>query len=232
MCKECGCGEPERNEEIIPVAREILEENAHYALHNKEHLRKHGIVMFNFVGSPGAGKTTLLERTIPVLREEFKIAVIEGDLETQNDKERIDRLGVPCYQICTHGACHLDAKMVHHALHELDLDDSFDIVFVENVGNLVCPADFPLGEDFRVVVLSVPEGDDKPEKYPKIFHGSDAVVLTKIDLVPHLDFDVEKCRRGAYQVNPKAKFFEVSAKTGDGFQKYLDWIRWAAKTPF
>jgi len=106
MCKECGCGEPERNEEIIPVAREILEENARYALHNKEHLRKHGIVMFNFVGSPGAGKTTLLERIIPALREEFKIAVIEGDLETQNDKERIDRLGVPCYQICTHGACH------------------------------------------------------------------------------------------------------------------------------
>jgi len=172
--------------------------------------------MFNLVGSPGAGKTSLLEATIPALAKEFKIAVVEGDLETQNDKERIEKLGVPCYQICTHGACHLDAKMVHHALHELDLDDSYDIVFVENVGNLVCPADFPLGEDFRVVVLSVPEGDDKPEKYPKIFHGSDAVVLTKTDLVPHLEFDVEKCRQRSYQVNPKAKFFTLSVKSGEG----------------
>lgn len=233
MCKECGCGEIEHKAEtdVIPVGQEILAENARYAMHNREHLEKLGIVMFNIVGSPGSGKTALLERTIPLLKDEFKIAVIEGDLETDNDKERIDALGVLCYQIKTHGACHLDAKMVHNALHELKLDENYDIVFVENVGNLVCPADFALGEDFRIVVLSTPEGDDKPEKYPTIFYGSDAIVLNKLDLAPHIEFNVERCRQSSYRVNPKAKFFQISAKSGEGAQKWLQWIRWAAKKP-
>ncbi len=233
MCKECGCGdfEAQAGVEVVSVGREVLEENSKYAAHNREHVEKHGVVMFNIVGSPGSGKTTLLERTIPALREEFKIAVIEGDLETSRDKERIDALDVPCYQINTHGACHLDAKMVHHALHELGIDSSFDIVFIENVGNLICPADFPLGEDFRVVVLSVPEGDDKPEKYPTIFHGSDVVVLTKTDLLPHLSFDVDACRSRSYRVNPKAKFIPFSAVSGEGLEQWLSWVRWAAKSP-
>ena len=231
MCKECGCGEINNGEKEIPVGKEILEENSKFALHNREHLDENGIVMFNLVGSPGAGKTTLLESTIPELAKEFKIAVIEGDLETDRDKQRIDKLGVPCYQICTHGACHLDAKMVHEALHELDLDDSFDMVFVENVGNLVCPADFPLGENFRVVVLSTPEGDDKPEKYPSIFYGSDAVVVSKLDLVQYLDFNLDECKRRSYRVNPKARFFAMSSKSGDGMNQWLEWVRWAAKSP-
>ena len=232
MCKECGCGENNIDEKgTISVGKEILAENSHIAAHNREHLDRLGVVMFNIVGSPGSGKTTLLEKTIPALKDDLKIAVIEGDLETDNDKNRIDALGVPCYQICTHGACHLDAKMVHHALHELNLDENYDIIFVENVGNLVCPADFPLGENFRVVVLSTPEGDDKPEKYPTIFHGSDAVVLSKIDIIPHIDFDTEKCRERSYNVNPKARFFTVSAKTGEGLQKWLEWVKWAANSP-
>ncbi len=231
MCKECGCGELTHEENIIPVGQEILAENAHHAAHNKEHLQEIGVVMFNLVGSPGAGKTTLLEKTIPALSGEFKIAVVEGDLETDRDKQRIDSLGVPCFQICTHGACHLDAKMVHHALHELELDDSFDLVFIENVGNLVCPADFPLGEDFRIVVISTAEGDDKPEKYPTIFWGSDVVVVSKMDLIPYIDFEIDGCRKRSYEVNPKARFFPVSAKNSDGFDNWLEWVRWAAKTP-
>ncbi|RKZ35018.1 hydrogenase accessory protein HypB [bacterium] len=231
MCKECGCGETENKKEIIPVGREVLEENARLAVHNRQHIEKLGIVMFNIVGSPGAGKTTLLEKTIPALLDEYKIAVIEGDLETDRDKQRIDNLNVPCYQIRTHGTCHLDAKMVHHALHELELDENYDIVFVENVGNLVCPADFRLGENFRVVVLSVPEGDDKPEKYPTIFYGSDAVVLSKLDLSPYLDFDIDACRERSYRVNPGAKFFTISAKDGDGLERWIKWVRWAAQTP-
>ncbi len=233
MCKECGCGEVEHSDKqkVIPIGRDILAENSKYAMHNREHLEGIGVVMFNIVGSPGSGKTSLLERTIPELREKFRIAVIEGDLETANDKDRIDALEVDCYQINTHGVCHLDAKMVHHALHELGVDENFDIIFVENVGNLVCPADFPLGEDFRIVVMSTPEGDDKPEKYPIIFHGSDAVVLNKIDLAPHLEFDIERCRQNSYRTNPKAKFFQLSAKTGEGFEKWLEWVRWAAKSP-
>lgn len=231
MCKECGCGEENTatSIQIIEVGREVLVENSHYAAHNREHLDELGITMFNIVGSPGAGKTAVLERTIPVISRERKIAVIEGDLETSFDKQRIEKLGVKCHQINTHGICHLDAKMVHEALHKLALDKSYDAVFVENVGNLVCPADFALGEKFRVVILSVPEGDDKPEKYPQIFRTADIVVVNKIDLLNPSMFNIELCKQRVYRINPKTQFVALSSLTGDGFDKWLDWICWAMK---
>lgn len=231
MCKECGCGDDnsENSGRVIEIGREILEENSHYAMHNREYLDGLGITMFNIVGSPGAGKTAILERTIPALSGVKKVAVIEGDVETSLDKQRIEKLGVKCYQINTHGVCHLDAKMVHDALHELELDGTYDAVFVENVGNLVCPADFPLGERFRVVVLSVPEGDDKPEKYPQIFSTADVVVVNKIDLLDFSMFNLELCKKRVYRVNPKAQFIAVSSLTGIGFDEWFNWLQWAVR---
>ena len=234
MCEHCGNHNNSHEKESVAsftINKDILSKNAEIAAHNREMLDRFGITMINIVGSPGSGKTTLLEKTIPAIKNEIKVAVIEGDVETSNDKERIEKLGIPCYQINTHGACHLEAEMVHKALHELCLDESYDLVFVENVGNLICPADFPLGEDFRVVVLSTAEGDDKPEKYPEIFFGSDAVILSKTDLIEHLDFDFEKCRERLLRVNPKAKLIALSAKNGKGIDEWLSWLSWAITKP-
>jgi hydrogenase nickel incorporation protein HypB len=241
MCDTCGCNITPGNEhliskggklentesgrEAITVLHGLLHENDHTALHNREHFNAHGAVAINLMSSPGAGKTSLLEATIKALRDEFRIAVIEGDLETENDAERIRSHGVTAIQITTGSACHLDAHMVHDALHQIDLSD-FDIVFIENVGNLVCPASFDLGQHKNIVLLSIPEGDDKPAKYPVMFRTADMVMLSKADLLPILD-DFDPARAEAYLRNlaSPAPLIRTSAKTGDGLQDWLRWLR-------
>ena len=241
MCDTCGCNITPGNEhliatggklektdggrEAITVLRDLLHENDHTAAHNRDHFNSHSVVALNLMSSPGAGKTSLLEATIKALGDEFRIAVIEGDLETENDAERIRSHGVTAIQITTGSACHLDAHMVHDALHHLDLSN-FDIVFIENVGNLVCPASFDLGQHKNIVLLSVPEGDDKPAKYPVMFRTADLVMLSKADLLPILD-DFSPVRAETYLrklANP-APLIHASAKSGDGLDNWLQWLR-------
>jgi len=241
MCDTCGCNITPGNEhlisqggklektdsgrEAITVLHGLLHENDHAALHNREHFNAHKVVAINLMSSPGAGKTALLEATIKALGDEFRIAVIEGDLETENDAERIRSHGVPAVQITTGSACHLDAHMVHDAVHQLELS-KLDIVFVENVGNLVCPASFDLGQHKNIVLLSIPEGDDKPAKYPVMFRTADMVMLSKADLLPVLD-DFNPARAETYLRNlaSAAPLIRTSAKSGDGLELWLQWLR-------
>ena len=240
MCDTCGCNVTPGNEhlvadgghlaktstghESVEVLKGLLDANDHQAAHNREHFARHHALAINLMSSPGAGKTALLEATADAVAGKLKIAVIEGDLETENDAERIREKGVPAIQISTGSACHLDAHMVHSALHELAIDD-VDIVFVENVGNLVCPASFDLGQHLNVTLLSTPEGHDKPAKYPVMFRASDLVLISKSDLLPVLDdFDpayAESCLR---QLANEAPLLQVSARKGDGMDAWLDWL--------
>jgi hydrogenase nickel incorporation protein HypB len=228
MCTECGCGlptEPSTLSRRVEVIQDLLDGNDRQALHNREHFDAHGVFAINLMSSPGAGKTSLLEATIEALAGEFSIAVIEGDLETENDAERIRRHGVPAVQITTGQACHLDAQMLHEALHHLDLS-TIDLLFIENVGNLVCPASFALGGHADVVLLSVPEGDDKPAKYPVMFRQADRVLVTKADLLPHIpEFDLERARRLLDDLAPGRPVDVVSAKTGEGLERWTAWLR-------
>jgi hydrogenase nickel incorporation protein HypB len=211
--------------EAITVLHDLLHENDHSALHNREHFNAHEVVAINLMSSPGAGKTALLEATIKALGDEFRMAVIEGDLETENDAERIRRHGVTAVQITTGSACHLDAHMVHDAVHQLDLS-GLDILFIENVGNLVCPASFDLGQHKNIVLLSVPEGDDKPAKYPVMFRTADMVMLSKADLLPVLDdFSPERAESFLRNLANPAPLINVSAKSGDGLNNWLQWLR-------
>lgn len=228
MCDTCGCEhtgdtpkpvEPQR----IPVVQKILSANDQAALENREHLRAHGITAFNLMSSPGAGKTTLLLATIATLREKTRVGIIEGDTASQVDAEIIAATGTPVVQINTGGGCHLDAPMVHSALHALPLD-ALDVLFIENVGNLICPVAFDLGQNYKVALLSVPEGHDKPYKYPAIFEAVDIVVVTKADLMPYLDFDLEKFRALVRGLNAAAPVFALSAKTGEGMADWLAWL--------
>lgn len=228
MCDTCGCEhtgdtpkpvEPQR----IPVVQKILSANDQAALENREHLRAHGITAFNLMSSPGAGKTTLLLATIAALREKTRVGIIEGDTASQVDAEIIAATGTPVVQINTGGGCHLDAPMVHSALHALPLD-ALDVLFIENVGNLICPVAFDLGQNYKVALLSVPEGHDKPYKYPAIFEAVDIVVVTKADLMPYLDFDLEKFRALVRGLNAAAPVFALSAKTGEGMADWLAWL--------
>jgi len=207
----------------VHVGEDLRGRNEEIAGENRKILREKGIVSFNLMSAPGAGKTSLLVSTIPLLRERSRIAVIEGDLQTSRDAERIAALGIEVFQIETGGVCHLDAAMVHSALHALDLD-SIDMLFIENVGNLVCPAEFDLGEDARVMLLSVTEGDDKPKKYPLMFTESRLLLLNKIDLLPHVEFDLEKAKGEALDINPKLEIREISCKTGKGIEEWIGWI--------
>lgn len=177
----------------IPVIRNVLEANEKLSARLKEHFARHGILTLNLISSPGAGKTSLLERTLADLSPEFRMAVIEGDLQTDNDAQRVAATGAQAVQINTEGGCHLDSNLVMEALGALDLSE-IDILFIENVGNLVCPVEFDCGEDAKIALLSLPEGDDKPEKYPFLFNRASAMILNKIDLLPYLDFDMETCR--------------------------------------
>jgi hydrogenase nickel incorporation protein HypB len=207
----------------IRIGEDLREKNEAIAGENRKLLSAKRIVSINVMSAPGAGKTSLLLRTIPLLEGRHAVGVIEGDIQTTTDAEKIATLGVPVYQIETGGVCHLDAAMVHSALHQLDLD-SIDLLFVENVGNLVCPAEFDLGEDARVMLLSVSEGDDKPKKYPLMFRESRLLLLNKIDLAPYVAFDIEKARREALEINPKLDIIEISCTTGAGLDRWVSWI--------
>jgi hydrogenase nickel incorporation protein HypB len=207
----------------IKVVRNILEANEVIASQSRKLFAEKGIYVLNLMGSPGAGKTTLLEKTIEYLKDKNHIAVIEGDVATSRDAERIAQHGIPALQINTGGACHLDGNMVHGVLDEFDLE-RVNLLIVENVGNLVCPAEFNIGENDKVMILSVTEGDDKPKKYPLMFQVSTVLLLNKIDLLPYVDFDMERFQSDALKVNPKLKIMALSCTTGEGFSDWLNWI--------
>jgi len=208
----------------LKIMENIMAANDMIARENRRLFDQHGLFVINFMSSPGAGKTTLLERTISALKNEFAIAVIEGDIRGQIDAERIERHGVPVLQINTGGECHLDANMIRNGLDEMDLSGK-DLLIIENVGNLVCPAEFKVGENFKAMILSVPEGDDKPYKYPLMFKESRVLIINKIDLLGILDFNIQKVEETARALNPDMVIFHVSSKTGEGFDAWLDWLR-------
>lgn len=254
MCVTCGCGDPSRHPATVdgkPMAtshdhgsshghhhdhpdghgdtrrirleQDLLGENNRFAAANRQRFRDRATFVVNLVSSPGSGKTTLLARTAEALKAEMPVAVIEGDQQTSVDAERIRRAGVPAVQVNTGRICHLDAHMIGHAVEDLDLHDG-GVLFIENVGNLVCPAEFDLGEDHKVVVMSVTEGEDKPLKYPHMFAAASLMLLNKTDLLPHVSFDVERCKAFARRANPDIAVFEISATTGVGMPHWLDWI--------
>jgi len=241
MCIDCGCGTDEvsidgrsyhsghhahaphiSNSRMVRIETDILAKNNEYAARNRDFFAERGILALNLVSSPGSGKTSLLTRTITDLNSSQAISVIEGDQQTTNDAERIRATGVAAVQINTGKGCHLDGHMVGHALEKL-APETNSLLFIENVGNLVCPAEFDLGEAHKVVILSVTEGEDKPIKYPDMFHAADVMLLNKVDLLPYLDFDVDKCIAYAKRVNPDIDVIQLSATKGDGL---ADWYAW------
>lgn len=254
MCEDCGCQiidpehghspghrhghshgpgtEPDHSHEhdhghdhrAIEVKQSLLSRNERLAEQNRGMFRAHKLIALNLMSSPGSGKTTLLEKTISQLDSDRKAAVIVGDLATENDAQRLQATGARAIQITTGTACHLDAHMVQHAMEKLDLAE-LDLLFIENVGNLVCPASFDLGEQKRIVILSVTEGEDKPLKYPVIFHNADLVLLTKIDIADAVEFECERAREAIGQVAPHAQILELSAKTGAGMKEWLAWLQ-------
>jgi len=207
----------------VPVVRNILQANERLAAANRKRFDDAGIFVFNLMSSPGAGKTSLLEKTVDGLADRIKMAVIEGDLQCSFDAERIQRKGVQAIQINTDGGCHLDGNMIQIALESLNLND-LDLLIIENVGNLVCPALFDLGESSRVVIMSVTEGEDKPLKYPNMFQTSHLCLINKSDLLPYLDFDLERFREYASRINKNLEFITISAKTGEGFEEWYSWL--------
>lgn len=208
----------------VEIEEDVLGQNQMQANLNKEYFKERNIKCINIVSSPGSGKTSLLEQTLMKLKDINNICVIEGDQHTSNDADRIKATGVKALQINTENGCHLDAIMVKDAVNQMDIPNG-SLLFIENVGNLVCPAMFHLGENIRVVVISVTEGDDKPLKYPYMFQSADVCIINKIDLLPYLKSDVSKIKSNALEVNPKLLFFEVSATTGDGIGRWLDFIK-------
>lgn len=207
----------------VKVATKILEANDRIALENRKIFDLAGLFVVNLMSGPGAGKTSLLERTLAG-RKDLRIGVVEGDIAGSDDAERIEKFGAPVVQINTGGACHLDANMISDVLADLPLDE-IDVLFIENVGNLVCPAEFKVGEDMKVMLLSIAEGHDKPLKYPLMFQESSALILNKIDLVPYTDVDIGKIRKDALSLNPGLQIFEVSCRTGEGISEWIDWLR-------
>ena len=212
----------------IPVVRNALEANDRIAARLRSDFTCRGVLALNLISSPGSGKTSLLERTLTDLAGEFRMAVIEGDLQTDNDARRVASSGAQAVQINTEGGCHLDSSMISEALQSLDTAN-LDILFIENVGNLVCPTEFDCGEDAKIALLSVAEGDDKPQKYPYLFHKSKAMLINKIDLLPYVDFNMQKARAHASALNPDLAIFEISCRTGDGLTYWYDWLRAAVK---
>lgn len=212
----------------IPLVRNILEANDRLADQLRRIYAENKLLALNLMSSPGAGKTSLLERTLTDLRDELRMAVIEGDLQTNNDAQRVAATGAQAVQINTEGGCHLDSSMILEALQQMDLSQ-LDVLFIENVGNLVCPAEFDLGEAAKVTLLSVTEGDDKPEKYPMMFAQSKVLLLNKIDLLPYVDFDLNKAARFARALNPEIAVFHVSCRTGEGLEDWYDWMREAGR---
>lgn len=244
MCDTCGCGQPHEhvvirkpNEpahdhqdrhhhdqgRLIDVQENVLAENNLLAQRNRGYFDAKNILALNFVSSPGSGKTTILEKTITAINSEIPVAVIEGDQQTMRDAERIEKTGVPVVQVNTGTGCHLDAHMIQHAVKDLVLKSN-SFLFIENVGNLVCPALFDLGEALKIVIISVTEGDDKPQKYPHMFDASKICIINKIDLLPYVDFDMNSCKQSALEVNHQLKFFDISAKTDEGMPAWIKWL--------
>jgi hydrogenase nickel incorporation protein HypB len=209
---------------VIQIEQDVLNINNLLAQKNRGYLEAKNIITLNLVSSPGSGKTTLLEKTITDLKKEITFFVIEGDQQTMNDANRIDATGTPVIQINTGNGCHLNADMVNKAVKKLEVKDN-SLLVIENVGNLICPSLFDLGETYRIVIISVTEGDDKPIKYPNIFHSSDICIINKIDLLPYVEFNVDKAKEYALQVNHHMQFFELSAKSGEGMNKWYGWLK-------
>ena len=246
MCGVCGCSDgdvrvqdpaaasaepahagelrddPSERAHLVSVERDILSKNNSLAAHNRSHFARHRVLALNLVSSPGAGKTTLLVETLQQISAEVPTAVIEGDQETSADADRIRATGVPAVQVNTGRGCHLDASMVDSAFAQLHFHDG--VLFIENVGNLVCPAGFDLGEAHKVVIASVTEGEDKPLKYPNMFAAANLMLVSKIDLLPHLDFDLDALIGNARRVNPGIAVIQISARTGEGIERWLSWI--------
>src|SRR5919206_1834632 len=220
MCTTCGCGD----QELVPVElhEKILAGNDRTAAHNREHFREAGVLAVNVRGSPGSGKTAVLEATARAMTG-WRLGAVSADLATDNDAQRLLRAGIPSKAITTGQACHLDAELVHRSLHDFPWKD-LDVFFIENVGNLVCPAIYDLGQEANVVALSVTEGEDKPLKYPVMFQKADLVLVTKVDLLPHLDVDVAKIRDALARVMPDPKLIELSARTGQGMEEWKAWL--------
>ena len=212
----------------ISVVRNILEANDRIAQQNRDLFNENKLLVINLMSSPGAGKTSLLERSITALKKDLRIGVIEGDIQSSQDAERIAQTGIPVVQINTGGACHLDGNMIRDTFGEFSFKD-LDLLVVENVGNLVCPAEFKVGEDFKAMILSVTEGDDKPAKYPLMFHESSVLLINKIDLLPYVDCSVEKIREDALKINPGLSIFEISCKTDEGLEDWYNWVRERAR---
>jgi len=210
---------------IIPIVKKILNANDQIAKENNKILKDNNTLTINVMASPGSGKTSMILRTIMELSSMYKIGVIEGDTAPVTiDSDKVSNLDIPVTQINTGGECHLDAMMVRKGMEQLDLAN-LDLLIIENVGNLVCPAAFKLGEDFSVVIASIPEGDDKPYKYPNIYRGIQALILNKIDLLPYLDFDIDYFRKGIEGLNPDVSFFPLSCKTGENFNAWINWLK-------
>ncbi len=230
MCGICGCEQTEQRhrhidtERLIKVEQDLLSKNNYYAEQNRAYFKQYNIFTINLVSSPGAGKTTLLVETIKVLKDQLPIAVIEGDQQTEHDADRIRAIGIPAIQITTGRACHLDAHGIGHAAMKLKLKPN-SLLAIENVGNLICPSSFDLGEAHKVVVQSVTEGDDKPIKYPDIFYAADLMLINKIDLLPYVDFDIDRCIQFARQINPKINIIQLSATKGCNFIEWTNWLR-------
>lgn len=240
MCDSCDCGShgeavtirkpgvvsahAHARAKTVQLEVDVLAKNEEIAARNRTFFESQGILALNLVSSPGSGKTTILEKTIRDLKGQLPMAVIEGDQQTMLDAERIEATGVEVVQINTGAGCHLDGAMIHRAMHQLTLARD-SILFIENVGNLVCPALFDLGEAAKVVIISVTEGEDKPQKYPHMFGAATLCLINKIDLLPYLDFDVAACRGFARQVNPELEFIEVSATSGEGMDEWYSWLK-------
>lgn len=226
MCTTCGCSDHSHSQDVrlIEVEKSLLAKNDLYADKNRQRLKENRTLALNLVSSPGSGKTSLLTTTINMLNGELGICVIEGDQQTDNDTQRILESGAQAIQINTGKGCHLDAHAVGHALEKLNIEDQ-DLVFIENVGNLVCPAAFDLGEKAKVVILSVTEGEDKPLKYPDMFRASSLMIINKSDLLPYVDFDVEKSIEYARRINPDIEFIVLSAKNGEGMKQWISWLK-------
>ncbi|MEJ2200015.1 MAG: hydrogenase nickel incorporation protein HypB [Desulfuromonadaceae bacterium] len=233
MCIDCGCSQhthdhTHENEhdqgKVLRIEEDLLAKNNRLAGYNRARFSEKQLLVLNLVSSPGSGKTSILERTLSDLSGQLRFAVLEGDQQTSNDADRIAATGVAVKQINTGAGCHLDAHMVGHGVDSFDLDN-IDILMIENVGNLVCPAAFDLGEDHKVAVLSVTEGEDKPVKYPQMFQAADLMLINKNDLLPHLNFDLEKCKAFARQVNPGIRILELSCLSGVGMVQWYDWLQ-------
>lgn len=213
---------------VITLEKKILKKNDEIASEIRKLLKANNIFSINILSSPGSGKTSLLEKTIDELHDHINIAVIEGDLQTDLDAQRIAKHNVPAIQIVTHGTCHLEANLVKDCIDQLELE-KLNLLIIENVGNLICPSSYDLGEDLKVVGLSVTEGDDKPLKYPAIFRKASVMIINKIDLLPYVPFSIEKVKENALSINPNLKIFETSCTTGTGIKEWCDWLKTKCK---